>query len=331
MRLSSARYGSLALLLPLPLYALAACGDDEVTVPPTIALEDFVQSYRDASCDLLVRCGAMPDVETCLATTQADPNLVQAAAAATFGSLSYDPEVAKVCVDAVKNGSCEAGSLFPDALTELCDPVFGDRKAEGEPCYAASECEGVGSFCDGACGASCCEGTCRPPSAGAAIGEPCSEEAPCDGDGICAYDEELDATFCVERAGAGQDCEPGGCIDGFSCDPGSGKCFQLAPAGQDCNPDLDTRVCAHIGEYCDVEERRCLTRPGVGEPCASTGTSDQVCAPYAYCAEGTCALRPTEGEACAEQPCLGTLECQDDGAGTLSCASRGATQACVEQ
>lgn len=330
MRLASFGWVSLGVLFVSPLLGVAACGDDETVADPGVALDQFVQSYRDASCALLVRCGAMPDVETCLATTQADQDIVQAAVAASSGNLSYDANAAKSCIDAVRTSSCEAGTLFPEALAEACDPVFGERKAEGEACYAASECEGVGSFCDESCGAGCCEGTCRPASAGAALGEACSEEQPCVATAICAYDEELDETRCVARSGAGEDCVQGGCSAGLSCDPGTQKCFQLAKSGQNCNPDLSTRVCAHFGEFCELEARRCTARPGVGEPCGATGTDDQVCAAYAYCNAGTCALRPVAGESCAEQECLGNLRCED-AEGVLTCQSRGSTQACIAQ
>ncbi len=314
----------------LPLLGLAfapGCGDETETQDPGIAVEKFAEEYQQAACEHAVACNYMPDVETCLASVAPSPRAVHGVAAVTSGDITYDANAAKTCVDAVRAASCTEGVLFPRALAETCDAVFGGRKAEGDACYHSIECEGVDAVCEGECFDSCCAGTCRTTEGVAQIGEECSGEKPCVvNEAFCGSDPMTGMPVCLARIAAGQTCPgQGTCTIGNECDPASGTCFKQAPAGGTCNPSISAQVCSNIGEYCDPMDSVCKPYPGVGEPCTSGGG----CANFAFCdgANATCVTRPKVGEPCPANFCMGSLSCSaEDGTGT--CGALPATVTC---
>jgi hypothetical protein len=279
------------------------CGEETGTVEEPVALESFAPLHKDATCALLARCGFFPDEAACDASMQHDRRVVRSVAAVSVGAMAFDPLAAKSCLDALAAESCEADGVVARETLIACDAVFTERAAEGEPCYAASDCAGIDAACEGGCEEACCAGTCTVGST-LADGEACDGTAPCEASSHCGYDD-MGVGTCQPKVGAGEPCTAAdACTKGNACDPGSGKCFQQAATGAACNPALAADGCAHRNEYCDESASKCTPLPGVGQPCATNGLfTEGACAPFAECIEGTCRARPSEGDACTNGSC----------------------------
>jgi hypothetical protein len=311
------------------LLATSACGDDTAeTKADGLAFDLFPEAYRQAQCEHAVDCGFMPDLAQCLQNLLPDAVVVQATAAVAWSDLTYDPLAGQGCVDAIRTASCEATSLYPRALRETCDTVFGNRRGEGEPCFASIECEGLDSVCEGQCGDGCCEGVCKLAGGFVADGEPCDNFNPCQPTSICLFDEMAMANVCVKRAGPNETCnQPDQCVEGYSCDLGTAKCFQQSASGGDCNPML-ADPCGHLGEYCNAETSKCTPNPTPGQKCAVNPVSNIICANYAICVGDTCELLPSPGEECPFGSCLGDTTCNTD-VDPPVCNARPPARACV--
>lgn len=285
--------------------AFAACGEDEEGLPG-IPLEQFTQEFQGATCEHLVACNFMPDAATCLAIVPPEPGIVQSVASVNAGELSYDPAAARSCVEALRSAACTGDFLISSTVRKTCDSVFGNRKAEGESCYHAAECQGLHALCEGACDDSCCLGTCRLEAGFAEIGEAC-DMVPCVEDAWCRGGNP---TICEAKVGPGDSCaaSPTACPTGYACDPATETCFKQADPDGACNPDLQADGCGHIGQYCDAKEKKCLAHPEIGEPCATNAfAANQCAAGYAFC-DGmslTCVALPREGEPCPNSVCMG--------------------------
>jgi hypothetical protein len=327
--LSPVARGSLVLGGLLSVAALGgACGDDtSETTTEGLAFDLFPEAYRQAQCEHAVECGFMPDLQQCLQNLLPDAVVVQATAAVAWSDLTYDPLAGQGCVDAIRTASCEATSLYPRELRETCDAVFGNRRGEGDPCFAAIECQGLDAVCEGACGDGCCEGVCKLAGGFVADGEPCDNFNPCQPTSICLFDEMAMAEVCVKRSGPNESCVEGGCVEGYSCDLGTAKCFQQSATGGDCNANL-ANPCGHIGEYCNAETSKCQPKPGPGEPCAVNPISNIICANYAICVGDTCELLPSPGEECPTGSCLGDTSCNTE-IDPPVCNARPPARACV--
>lgn len=293
---------------------LQACGDDTGTNPDEgLAFEQFAETYRQAQCERAVKCGVMPDVETCFGALAQDFAISEAIAATAYGDLTYDPAAAATCIETLTSASCEGFQLLTPDVLEACDQVFGNRRGEGEPCVAAIQCQGIGSICEGACGAGCCEGVCRGVSDAGQMGDICSDLAPCAEGLRCLFADVSQMFECIPLAGANEPCVAYGCIQGYSCDTaGSGRCFAQASTGSACNPAL-ADACADLNEYCSADQQRCVPLPRPGEPCGVNPVAMNYCARMAYCDGTTCQALPGVGEECAgESACLGQLQCSGD-------------------
>jgi hypothetical protein len=322
---SSSFRKSSAVLLGAGLALAGAC--EEETEVTGIPLEQFQQQAKGATCERLVRCNMMPDVASCDATIPTDRGIVQSVAAVNAGELSYDPAAGRACVDAISAHKCEGGYSLPLALREICDKVFGSRKAEGEPCFDAAECQGLDAVCEGSCPDRCCSGTCRLAGGTGALGAPCGPMSPCAPDLLCRQDEMTMMDTCQAKLGPGESCgDTSDCIEGHGCDPATNTCFRQADSNAACNPALAAPGCAAVGEYCDAMAQKCLPLPGAGEACVTNGSVADACAPYATCMGGSCALLPSAGQSCLNGACLGLLECDEDGS---TCLALGAASACT--
>ncbi len=314
--------------------------DDETGEVPTVPLQDFTQTFGEAMCDHAVACSFMPDRATCLEVTGTDAGVAQRVASANAGTLTYDNVAGAACIQAIRTASCDGFTLFPPALREKCDVVFGARKGEGEACFHAAECEGLGAACEGSCDDSCCRGVCRLAAGVANLGEPCTD-TPCEPTSYCAADM-TGALICTARGGPGASCSnDSACVDGYACDSSTSTCFKQASSGAQCNPDLASDGCLAIAEYCDATTRKCTPYPAAGKACGANALATNICAAYAYCdpATSTCVALPRAAEPCPLNACMGeslgayglspTLRCSaDDGSGT--CETRAAVPACVQ-
>lgn len=297
-----------------PLVSLAACGDSSTEpVAKELPFEQFGDAYRDAQCERAVACRLMPDADTCKATLRADRWAAEAVAAVSFGDLTYDPKAGQSCVDTLAAFTCESFELIPDGVRDVCDPVFGNRRGEGEACKSTAQCEGVSSTCEGACGGGCCEGLCKGAAALGQEGDECGEELPECGDELrCQFDDVEMLNLCKPLAGPNEPCSEGQCIDGYACDATTAKCFKQALTGAQCNPTLAS-ACASRGEFCDVDTAKCIALPVPGEPCATNPTLANSCVAYGICDGTNCTSLPNVGEECAlDAYCLGSLECGED-------------------
>lgn len=305
-----------ASLLPLGL----AC-EDEAT-DTSIPLEKFIAELRGATCERLVRCTYVPDLEACEATIPTDRGVVQAIASVMAGELTYDPAAGRTCVDAIRNYKCEGDYFLPRSLRETCDPVFGNRKEEGAACFSGAECKGVDADCEkeAGCFDACCQGTCKLAGGTAGLGVPCDNDTPCSPDLVCLQNEgggdqgggdPGGNRSCQQRVGPGAPCtDPFECVEGYGCDvEGTGTCFKQADSGAQCNPLLAAPGCAAQADYCDEAQSKCVPLPGEGQPCVKNAFLTDACALYAQCVDGVCVRLPAADEPCLNGECLGLLQC----------------------
>lgn len=311
-------FGALALAGALggALLAGACGGDDEAPAGPgPIPIEALRAEYTVASCELQVRCGLMPDKETCLRLDDADPGLAQRVASVVFGRLRYDPAAARACVEATRSHGCTTLLSEQRALEAACDGIFSGGLAEGDPCLVDDECSGKSSCDRSLCDAQCCLGACAPEPAPAPVGGDCSR-GPCVDEAYCESEggegggggSAPTAASCQPRNENGQACEASdACKDGQRC--AEGKCYILSREGEACNPNLDV-ACLSFNNWCDPAAMKCGKLPGPGEACAK----NERCQGFAYCDAGTCRARPVENEPCpVDGPaCLGDLRCEMD-------------------
>ncbi len=291
---------------------MAAC-EEETEALPGIPLEQFAQELQGVQCERLVRCNLSPDLDACRASIPTEPGIAQAVTSVTAGDLVYDPSAARTCVETVRAGACEGGYTLTRTLRETCDAVFKQRKGEGEPCFNASECEGLDATCEGTSNNNCAQGTCKLAGGSGSLGTACGDMMPCAPDLVCQANM-MGMPVCSSKSAAGEDCaSPYDCIDGHGCDPSTNTCFKQATSGAQCNPDLAAPGCASVGEYCDAMQRKCLPLPGTGEACITNAYLTNACAPWALCTgEGsTCVRMPAANEPCNQGYCIGLLDCSD--------------------
>jgi hypothetical protein len=312
---------------------LMGCDDGE-SEATGVLIDEFAGAYHEATCQHIVTCNFAADMATCRSVIAQDPGVAQAVASARSGSLSYDAAAARTCIDTLTNHPCTGDTLVPKAVREACDKVFGKRRGEGEPCYHAAECQGLGAVCEGACDDRCCQGVCKLDQGFSKLGEACDMK-PCTDGTYCAPGPS--GATCVEKVGPGEACDdsPYACVEGYACDPGTNTCFKQADAGAQCNPELNADGCAGLADYCDVEQAKCIPMPSIGEPCVTNAVAANFCAgSIAFCGpDQICTSWPKEGEPCPQDFCLGgnltgttaALRCQGG-----TCVRVPATVACTE-
>ncbi|AKT42001.1 EB domain-containing protein [Chondromyces crocatus] len=315
-------FGSAATTITLALgIALPSCGGDDPAPagPGPIPLEAFAEEYTAAACTLAVRCGAMPDQDTCLSLDRASYELLQLMTTAVFGDVTYSPDAARSCINALRAQSCDVLLSAQRNLETTCKGVFQGAAQEGDSCLVAGECAGD-SICNrGACegtGDPCCLGQCAPAVKPVPMGGVCGENR-CEDPAYCDLsnadpEAEIPEGVCRERQDNGQACTASNaCKDGQRCDLSTnpGKCYILSKEGGQCNATLDV-ACLAVDNWCDPAEGKCVKLPGPGQPC----TPNNRCLGHAYCNEGTCRMRPVESEACGGDgpQCLGALRCEGE-------------------
>lgn len=268
---------------------LAACSEGG------LRLEAYPDAYLDAYCRLQVRCGALPDVESCRAMYSPgvfDPDLV---AAVTAGVIAWQPEVAQACVDWVDSLGCDPTT--EEYRRPACFGRFTGTLRDGEACAFGTECISGECWTENLdCTEACCRGTCTgdaPPQIGG-IGDPC-RYSPCS-EGYC------EASTCVPLRSAGASCTSDReCDLGLSCD--GVVCRRLPGAGEPCS----TR-CRELGQSCNYLTLRCEPARLLGQECY--GFSD--CSPHYRCDENQrCSFeRAGLGEPCGELACAAPLVCE---------------------
>jgi hypothetical protein len=325
LRLRRSPPSFLGPLLALGLLLGSGCDQEEA---PVVESADLRKQELEARCDYLVRCGFMPDEDTCRASQTYDQSVVQALGGTSFGRSRYDEEAAANWLATLRELGCEATAENARLYAEARAPVFAGRIEVGGSCFADDECEDD-AVCDrAACQGDqiCCTGECVEqrvlgvgercplPQQGVRLTAACEESAYCqlppdDGSGV----PPTEGT-CQVRSDNGLPCDQvDGCLDGQRCDQGgTGNCYKLSARGEQCNPDLQRGSCIGIFDVCSPSSSECVLAPGSGEACVLGQ-----CAGWATCQDdGTgntmCVALPRAGEACdGGLPCLGDLGCRD--------------------
>ena len=287
------------------LLVIAACGVDQHSSGPYVALDHIPEAFQQAQCAHLVACHEMPDLETCLGanigTFQVDPTFVQEALA---GKLRYNGSQLAQCFATLAASSCNSGDLANRKTVAQCGrEVFGGTVVEGGTCTNDVEClSNVCGNCDG-------ELACCP--AGACVGEPASPVPPGLGTtcvimhGIdpCVRGQYCDQTkaTCQPLKAIGAPClSTNECGDGLECDAQTtNRCAVPPLRDEPCTP---TGYCGEEGTYCEPGDDICRSVGLVGDSCAA----GHRCSSYLYCdlTSQQCRLYPRAGESCdVEQRC----------------------------
>ncbi len=279
----------------LVVVGLAGCGDDG---GDAITLDEAPGVFRSEYCRYLARCGAVPDVASCIGlntgiTSNVDPSL---RAAIEAGKIDFDGGILGTCYHQI-------GDLPCDRTTELAR-TFG-----GIACYgAALGTIETGSACafddecrSGACDApdcpdACCEGACIGPALEPPpypIGAACVSLADCASGSYCRSATHT----CTALLPEGSPCDTTSeCAYGLGCAGAAGSrvCKALPVVGEAC-PD---NVCRDTGTVCNAS-KVCAKAGLPGDAC----TTNTDCSTFYVCdATKHCADAPHEGESCAVNP-----------------------------
>jgi len=261
------------------------CGGADPGIPQT----QIEGQWHRAICDREVRCGRMPDVQTCLGAT-ASPVSAQLAADLASGRVAYDPQAGKALVADAAATPCGimAATSRSTAVADLARlrTTFQGRVPLGGVCGADEQCAGS-TFCDLSIGGTSCGGSCNFSSAPTPASLPTTPGASCQGPGACGGD--------------------------LACVPSNANpiCTTLALPGGACDASLAT-PCDDPTTYCDSTTKTCLPRVPVGAPCS---VFDQSCVAFAACdaTSDVCVALAGAGGQCKELgiECLGDLRCAD--------------------
>jgi hypothetical protein len=231
-----------------------------------------------------------------------------------------------------------------------------NKKVNGLPCGAASEC-GSGYCVDGTCCNSSCTGLCQacnvPGSLGSCVNVPAGTQDPnstpstcvgsqyCDGSGVCQSGLKANGTTCAMDT----ECGSAHCADGVCCDsgctgtctacnlPGSkGSCVSVGAGMTDPNgsPACTSPNYCNADRSCTSGKRANGSACGSASECASGNCVDKVCCDSACagtcqtCSTGTCGLVPAGMD--PRGNCKGTLAACGgtcDGQGACAFAPQG--------
>jgi hypothetical protein len=291
---------------------VGACGGGGSS---SIAPEEFQEQFISAFCGMQARCGATPDVATCLATTPDSSSEIATfvAESGADGTITYDAAQAGDCIAAIDNASCSFASLL-QVVAQDCQPTFTGKVTAGGDCFfdeqcASSNCEEIA---EPACtDDECCPGTCGPADVLVAIDGDCSQGQSCVAGAYCAETDAL--ATCTARVASGGECTASNaCVEGLACrdfdfQAFKGTCGVYPTTGQPCAQETLT-VCGDLRDFCDPTTDVCTRRIAVDGTCS---VELENCVLFADCVAGTCVRKPGVTESCATQDCLGDLNCND--------------------
>ncbi|HVU53065.1 MAG TPA: hypothetical protein VHL80_20420 [Polyangia bacterium] len=295
---------------------------------PAIPQAQIEAEWHQAICAREVRCGRMPDLDTCLGATSS-PVSAQLAADLASGKVAYSPQGGQALVDGVTATPCGLTASTSLAAStgsrQRFQAAFRGRVPVGGACGADEQCAPP-ALCDPSRGGGvACGGSCALPPEPKPVGASCGDAAGilltlsplCEPSAYCAFEAQDPASaLCTALpATAGAPCGDGACGGGLACVPSStlpdGTCAALAAPGAACDLSLAT-PCDDPTTYCDPTSKTCLPRVPVGAPCR---VSDQSCVAFAACdgASGVCVALSGAGGPCQELgiECLGDLRCAD--------------------
>jgi hypothetical protein len=290
---------NLRLCLVVAVALLACDGSGSSGGTPTLpgntgSASEFCDAFLQAAVSLLSQCyGGGQSYWTDLYAQILDcPEVARLVAA---GTLVYDANQGKQCLDAVRTYDCTDTGPIP-----ACNAAVTGKVPSGGTCAART----LMMFNDCAPGNDCvwrsdsCGGTCRPY---ARVGEACGyavgdDYIDCEDGASCGWDTEV----CIADAAEGQPCggtDAVACASGLYCEGGdystSGICHKQKTSGSCASDDecANTYVCLGNG---DAGSCRKVKLPG--EACVPGE-----CMPFfAWCgADGQCTdVRATENQSC---------------------------------
>lgn len=297
-----------------------------------VPIASFGSEYISASCAAAARCGAYPDMASCLATNGIAGGFLTLQADVAAARVTYDAAKAATCLAAIRSGPCTVTASVAGAATPSpCDGVFAGTIAAGGSCFISGECAGA-SICipSAACTAACCMGVCTAPVAANAS---CAT-APCVEGTYCRQINTTTFRCTTQSATEGASCDASNaCKPPLFCVADAGgmtaSCVKSLPgSGAACNPfsgcDDD------VQDYCNAQNV-CSKRVAVGQACiAATATAADNCAWYAYCDAGVCKAFGGPGAACLSDAegntnCLGAQLCATP---AMTCAAPPAPTSC---
>jgi hypothetical protein len=310
--------------------AIVGCGGSGGIPADQIGAE-----LHQAGCRWRVRCGLMPDVDTCLAATRS-PLTPQMSADLASGRVSYDAAAGQRLVTMIDGRSCLESDLGPNGSAVLGEleataAAFRGTVPPGGACFVDGEC--ASGNCDAPGVEGCPQGKCVAPPTAPAVpsGGACTPNASvCATGTVCGMvDPTTLMGTCAAPATAGQHCDDsyyldGGCAPGLECVGNNGVGTQFCQAhpasGASCDPSSFVE-CDEYSDTCDPATHTCQPQLPVGTACSTNGI---ICGNDSYCdsSSGTCRAKLELGAPCpapgadAFSTCLGDLQCD---AGTHTC------------
>jgi hypothetical protein len=265
--------------LPITMLVAAGCGIG--------SYDQFRDQLAARSCERQVRCGQLGASESQNGCGVPWPLLTVATGAVDIPTeiaarrLTFHPDNAAECLDAVKHAPCDTAQAEEDVWRH-CHGVVTGAVANGGTCWGDEECVG------GLCVNPDCGGTCTPFAfpGGACVAGGGTPDMTCDpsvqfcsGDGTC---------FRKETQG-GPCASDDQCLFALVC--AAGKCDDppRVARGNACGGTLP---CAD-GLYCSASGI-CLPLVVDGQPC----TQKDACQPGTACVAGTCTAWLDIGAAC---------------------------------
>jgi hypothetical protein len=287
----------------------------EVPTGAPVPMEMAADTFATGICDVIAACdcganGHYADHDACImGETQRFGDLV---ATGMGAGLTYHPECVPTFVAFYQGIGCESDSRALGSRLDLCQQqscmVFAGNKQAGEACQpvalGADECA-PGLACQfGACAPADCL-TFRPPGH---AGEVCAAhgvQRGCEAGSVC----DMNTGCCEPPPGNGESCAGAFvCAEGFGChvedpaDLSGATCLPRRQMGESCwNVECaDGLTCVKLPGMtlgtCDMPHAE-------GQPCGSSYDCQS-----GFCANGTCAPTPGEGEHC-DVKCQGDLLC----------------------
>ncbi len=285
----------------------AACGPS--------SYHDFRDQLTTRWCARQIRCGEVGAGESqhcglptpLLLTMRGD---VDVTTAIGQHRMTFHPDNASECLDAVKSAPCDPRQAADDFYRH-CHGVVTGAVDNGHACRGDDEC--LGGIC---VGAACGSGTCTPyASDGAACvamggspaetcdptvmfcnvgagvcmkkvkkGDPCTDDSQCLFDGVCVAERCADPPRVKRDASCGDGLPP--CEDGLYCNE-AGACAPLLDASQSCaRPDACKPGLACIAGACAAwldAGGACMS----GSASAASG-----CPSTQTCTAGACVVMP---------------------------------------
>jgi hypothetical protein len=250
--------------------------------------------YTVAVCRRMATCGEY-SAEDCLTWGESCPDSTASPGA------TRTVEVLKECAATYETLPCD--QVEADVLPPCVTP--GER-AQGEPCFFASQCSTLTCKYTGE-GCGICAVEVGMGQSCAAADVECARGLTCGAQQMC-----VPITAPATPAGPNEPCMNTlyGCVEDYWCPlVPNAVCTPLPTLGQPCE---DPTACAS-GSYCagTLGNRVCVAAPGEGEPCATAFNSpiaepyicgkDLLCS-YTSPTQGTCEPVPTAGQPCNIPP-----------------------------